>query len=102
MRTGKRLGGAVVAVAGLLPPAGPARADGLVKIGLVNSLFRDTPPSLVEVLSRPLKALMESQTGLGGALRLCGDATALAKQLKEGKVQLGVFHGFEFAWARQK
>src|SRR3954467_2108915 len=72
-----------------------------VQIGIVNSLFRDTPPVLIGVLSRPLKSLMETQTGVSGDLHLAGDAIALADKLKANKVQLGVFHGFEFGWAKQ-
>ena len=30
-----------------------------------------------------------------------GDAAQLARAMKEGKLHLGVYHGFEFAWARQ-
>jgi ABC-type phosphate/phosphonate transport system substrate-binding protein len=71
-----------------------------IKIGVVQSVFRDTPPSMVALLSRPLKALMESLTGVSGDLQVGGDAKKLALELKENKVQLGVFHGFEFAWAR--
>ncbi len=56
----------------------------------------------IGLLARPLKALMESQTGLTGELVLAGDHADLGAQLKDGKVQLGVFHGFEFAWARLK
>src|SRR5437870_3775925 len=80
--------------------AEPATPSKLVRIGLVNSLFRETPPSLINILSKPLKTLMESQTGLTGNLELGGDAIALGQALKDNKVQLGVFHGFEFAWAR--
>lgn len=92
---------------GLQPAAaGPgepaAERPGGVRIGLVNSLFRDTPESLIHVLSRPLKSLMETQTGISGTLVPGGDASSLAQQLREDKVQLGVFHGVEFAWARQK
>ena len=72
-----------------------------IQIGIVNSLFRDTPPILIGVLSRPLKSLMETQTGVSGELQLAGDAVALADKLKANKVQLGVFHGFEFGWAKQ-
>lgn len=72
-----------------------------VQIGIVNSLFRDTPPVLIGVLSRPLKSLMETQTGVSGELKLAGDAIALADKLKANQVQLGVFHGFEFGWAKQ-
>src|SRR5439155_17532774 len=31
-----------------------------------------------------------------------GDAYAIAQKLKDGKLHLGVFQGFEFAWAQQK
>src|SRR2546421_8775636 len=73
-----------------------------IRIGLVRTLFRDTPASLVDVLSQPLKTLMQSQTGMSGELSVTGDAFDLSKKLKENTVQLGVFHGFEFAWARQR
>ncbi len=95
---------ALVAAAILLLPAGRAEEGDVrgIRIGLVRTLFRDTPASLVQVLSQPLKALMQSQTGMTGELSIAGDAFDLSKKLKEHKVQLGVFHGFEFAWARQR
>lgn len=102
--------GALLLAAGaavlLLVPSAPAEArqeaGGTIQIGLVRSLFRDAPASMIRLLSRPLKALMESQTGLTGELVVAGDGSELADKLKDGKVHLGVFHGFEFAWARQK
>jgi hypothetical protein len=39
---------------------------------------------------------------VSGELVPCGDADNLGRQLMDDKVQLGVFHGIEFAWARQK
>jgi ABC-type phosphate/phosphonate transport system substrate-binding protein len=109
MRTGKVAGGGILlAVCCVLgqsqhsfpaEESAPARA---VKIGVVNTMFRDTPPSLISLLSRPLKVLMHAQTGVDGDLELAGDPISLAKKLKAHKVQLGVFHGFEFAWARQQ
>ena len=79
-----------------LKPAAPMR------VGLVESLFRDTPAPLVQAIMKPFKALMESQTGLSGHLVPGIAADDLGQQLKDDKVQLGVFHGFEFAWARQR
>src|SRR5262249_9595354 len=73
-----------------------------IRIGLVNSLFRDTPESLIKLLTRPLKNLMESQTGMTGTLDPGGDCCSLGKQLNDDKFQLAVFHGVEFAWVRQK
>jgi ABC-type phosphate/phosphonate transport system substrate-binding protein len=73
-----------------------------VRIGLVSSLFRDTPETLITAMMQPFGALMESQTGLSGKLISGGNAVNLGKLLAEDKIHLGVFHGVEFAWARQQ
>jgi ABC-type phosphate/phosphonate transport system substrate-binding protein len=73
-----------------------------IKIGLVSSLFPDTPPTLIQLLTKPLKTLMESQTGMTGTLVTGGDALSLAQDLKDDKYQLAVFHGVEFSWVKQK
>jgi ABC-type phosphate/phosphonate transport system substrate-binding protein len=74
----------------------------VVKLGLVNSLFRDTPEPVVQMMMKPFKSLVESQTGVTGQIVVAGDADNLGQQLKDDKVQLGIFHGVEFAWARAK
>jgi len=84
----------------LIVPSGRAAAEENLKIGVVSSLFRDTSPSLIDFVSRPLMVLIQSQTGMTGKM-LVADSDALAQQLKEHKVQLAVFHGFEFAWVRR-
>jgi ABC-type phosphate/phosphonate transport system substrate-binding protein len=84
-------------------PAATAAVEGdssLIRIGLIRSLFRDTSEALMQVIMRPFKALMEAQTGMRGQLVAGGDANDLAQRLKAGDCQLGIFHGFEFAWAR--
>jgi ABC-type phosphate/phosphonate transport system substrate-binding protein len=73
-----------------------------IHIGLVNSLFRDTPESLFKLMTRPLKTLMESQTGMTGTFDSGGECRNLGRQLQDDKFQLAVFHGVEFAWVRQK
>jgi ABC-type phosphate/phosphonate transport system substrate-binding protein len=73
-----------------------------IRIGLVESLFRDTPESLIKLMTRPLKSLMESQTGMTGTLDPGGECRNLGHQLQDDKFQLAVFHGVEFAWVRQK
>ncbi len=75
---------------------------GTVRIGLVRTLFRDVPESMVRVMMQPFNALMKEQTGLNGELIPCNDPCDLGKRLHEGKMELGVFHGFEFGWAQQK
>jgi ABC-type phosphate/phosphonate transport system substrate-binding protein len=101
---------AAIAAAGLLTlialnltPAAAGRSEpASVRIGLVKTLFRDVPALLIPIGLRPMKALMESQTGVGGDLMPSGDYDKLARQLKDDEVQLGVFHGVEFAWAHEK
>jgi ABC-type phosphate/phosphonate transport system substrate-binding protein len=73
-----------------------------MRIGLITSLFPDTPEGLIQVLMRPLKALLEAQTGLTGEVVPVKGAEALGQNLTEDKVQLAVFHGVEFGWARLK
>ena len=72
-----------------------------LKLGMVSSLFHDLPDSKVQALLPELQNLMREQTGLQGEVLTAGDAQDLGKQLNDNAVQLGVFHGFEFAWARQ-
>ncbi len=73
-----------------------------IRIGLVNSLFRDMPQPMVTTMMQPFGAIMESQTGLAGKMVPAGDARHLGQLLAEDKVHLGVFHGVEFGWARLK
>jgi ABC-type phosphate/phosphonate transport system substrate-binding protein len=92
---------ATVAI-GLSAEKTPIATPDRVRIAMVNSLFRDTPPSVIRVMMQPFAVLMESQTGLPGELIPGGDAAQLGQLLSEDKAHVGVFHGFEFAWARQR
>jgi ABC-type phosphate/phosphonate transport system substrate-binding protein len=90
-----------VGVAALTPGRGAADPPDQVRIGLVQSLFRDVPAPLVEMASSPFHSLMRAQTGLDGQLVTVPDYSDLGRQLHDGKLQLGVFHGVEFGWAAQ-
>lgn len=89
----------VISGVSALTPAGAGAADP-VRIGMVGSLFRDVPRPLMMAMMQPFGALMKSQTGMTGEMVPSGDAEELGRQLAAGQVHLGVFHGFEFAWAR--
>lgn len=82
--------------------AEPVNQQEPVRIGMIGSLFRDVPESAMLGLMTPFAALMESQTGVTGQLIPVMDPTSLGNQLAEDKVHLAVFHGIEFAWARQR
>jgi ABC-type phosphate/phosphonate transport system substrate-binding protein len=99
----------------LVPLTLPVPAEDLVnrnpkiRVGVAVSLFRDAPAPLhdgpaplVSGLLKTFKSLLDAQTGINGQMVVADDAADLGKQLADDKVQLGVFHGFEFAWARLK
>jgi ABC-type phosphate/phosphonate transport system substrate-binding protein len=92
----------LIALAPAVPAAGEEAKTSTVRIGLAATLFRDTPDALVQTMMRPFKSLMEAQTGLSGDLVPCVKPDELGQQLKDDKLQLAVFNGIEFAWARQK
>ena len=73
-----------------------------LKMGMLQGMFRDVQPAMVQVLSKPFRELVYKQTGFTGDVDLCPDAMNLVEKLKDKKLQLGVFHGHEFAWAQQK
>lgn len=73
-----------------------------LRIGIIDSLFRDMPAPLVKMLTHPLSQLIKDQTGMNGDIVMGGDAYKIGQQLQDGQLDLGVFHGIEFAWAQKK
>src|SRR5262245_16858698 len=86
------------------PPgaAEESAGTGPYRVGVVSTLFRGVPEPMIPALLRPIRGVIESQTGLEGALCPVRDWEQLGHQIDGGKLHLGLFHGFEFAWARQK
>jgi ABC-type phosphate/phosphonate transport system substrate-binding protein len=73
-----------------------------MRIGLIDTLFTDVPQWMVLALSEPFAAVMEEETGVSGQLVPGGDVANLAQQIVDDKMDLGIFHGIEFAWARER
>ena len=73
-----------------------------LKMGMLQGMFRDVHPAMVQALSKPFRELVFQQTGFTGDVELCPDAMNLIEKLKDKKLQIGVFHGHEFAWAQKK
>lgn len=94
-----------VLVAGIVGAA-PARADEPradgVQIGMLQGMFRDVQPAMVQAMSRPLRDMIQKQTGLTGDVEIVPDAFTLCDKLKSKRFQLGVFHGYEYAWVRKQ
>lgn len=96
---------AILVAAPFAPAAEPTNrthSRDFIHIGIVGSLFRDVPETLVTALAEPFAILMESQTGLRGEPCPAGHAYDLARKLSEDKLQIGIFQGIEFAWAQQR
>jgi ABC-type phosphate/phosphonate transport system substrate-binding protein len=73
-----------------------------VRMGMPASMFRDVKPAVFAGLAVPFYTLVEMQTGLKSELLLVQTPDEMREQLESGKLQLGVFNGFEFAWMKQK
>lgn len=73
-----------------------------VRVGMPATFFHDLPPLLVKFATEPFRTVLRETTGTGGELVVCADAFAAARDVCANKLQLGVFHSFEFGWAQQK
>ncbi len=95
--------GVVLAVVGMASSvrADEPKAEG-VQIGMLQGMFRDVQPAMVQAMSRPLRDMIQKQTGLTGDVEIIADAFTLCDKLKAKRFQLGVFHGFEYAWIKKQ
>jgi ABC-type phosphate/phosphonate transport system substrate-binding protein len=93
-----------VVLAALLLAAASVQADDpeVVQIGMVKSIFRDVPTPVIKALTIPFGAMMRQLTGVNGQIVTSDNAYDLGDKLDKGQMQLGVFHGFEFAWAQER
>jgi ABC-type phosphate/phosphonate transport system substrate-binding protein len=71
-----------------------------IRVGMLENMFRDVPKPILIAMSEPFRGLMLKQTGLTGDVEFCPNSTCLAGKLKDRSVTVGVFHGFEYAWAK--
>jgi hypothetical protein len=90
---------AFVLVLALSPPA--KSADPAIRLGLVQTMFRDVPPAFVQSIQIPFRDVFKRQTGMVGELELLPDWEAMSNRIKDGTLSAGVLHGFEFAWAKK-
>jgi ABC-type phosphate/phosphonate transport system substrate-binding protein len=88
-------------------PAGTAAAQqaklDMLRIGTSGSLTGEAPGGPKEKSGMDtLKSFIKDETGLDNEILRQKDWQELAEQMAKKKVQLGVFQGYEFAWAREK
>jgi len=72
-----------------------------IRLGIVQSFFRDVPEPMIGVAMKPFSALVKMQTGFDSELAPPTDTETVAELLSKNKVQLALFEGVEFAWAKQ-
>jgi ABC-type phosphate/phosphonate transport system substrate-binding protein len=89
----------VAAVAGQAPRA-DAQAGAKLKIGLPKGTFRDVPTEMLHSAAAPFRELFKRQASVDGDVELVADHDALADRMKQNKIDLGVFTGFEYAWVK--
>ena len=64
---------------GLATAAEPAES---LQIGMIQGMFRDVQPAMVQAMSKPLRDMIRKQTGLTGEVEICPDANVLAEKMK--------------------
>jgi len=72
-----------------------------MRLGIVQSMFKDVPPAALSAVKGPFREVFKQQTGIPGELEVFADWAALSDKIKDGYLSCGVLHGFEFAWAKK-
>jgi ABC-type phosphate/phosphonate transport system substrate-binding protein len=90
-----------VAVALVPTPRADAAEPAPLKIGMPESMFSGLPASVVAPAARPFQTMFEKQTGLKGEVEVAKDYADMADRIRAGKMDVAVFHGFEYAWVKQ-
>jgi ABC-type phosphate/phosphonate transport system substrate-binding protein len=73
-----------------------------LQVGMPQTFFHDVPPVLIKFATEPFSKVIRDATGMSGELLVGVDAFAVARDLIEKKLQLAVFHSFEFGWVQLK
>lgn len=84
------------------PSIGLAEDKDVLRIGVPRTLLREIPPALVTYAGEAFKDLIKTQSGLNGQVVHEEDSIAVSRDLNAGKLQIGLFLGHEFAWAKEK
>jgi ABC-type phosphate/phosphonate transport system substrate-binding protein len=77
-------------------------AASVLRVGMPRTFFHDVPPVLVKIATDPFATVIRNATGTTGELIVGTDALAVARDLGDRKLQLAVFHSFEYGWVREK
>ena len=81
--------------------AQPVKENAPIQIGLVKQFFNDVDPVFIGIATQPFGDLMKDATGFQGELHYKYGAFEIAQKLDKGNLQIGVFHGHEYAWLQK-
>jgi ABC-type phosphate/phosphonate transport system substrate-binding protein len=101
-------GASAAALVALLLVAGPSRADTeqppVLHIGATEAVVEESIPegSDETAVEATYREFMQAMTGFGSDIVALENHEILAERLASGKLQLGVFMGYEFAWAQAR
>jgi len=84
-----------------LVPAGAQNPPTELKIGFPEPMFKDVPQVLITSAAKPFQNMIQDKSGLKGSIDIATDYKELAQRITTGKVDIAVFHGFEYAWVKQ-
>jgi ABC-type phosphate/phosphonate transport system substrate-binding protein len=86
--------------------AGPAAArppePKVLRLGVLSGMFRDIPAPLIQAAATPFSEVLKRQTGLDGVIDVIDDHEDQAARLQANKLHVAVFHGFEWAWVKDR
>ena len=83
----------------LTPAQGPKKVT-VLRIGSSDSTGSAEKDSKEEAALKSLREFIQEETGFANEIISVKDGATVARQLAEGKLHLGIFQGYEFAWAR--
>lgn len=88
--------------AGLPDRAAAEPKPATIRLGVLSGMFRNVPPAAVQAAATPFRDLFKTHAGVDGEVAVVDDCEALAAGLTDRTLDLGVFHGFEWAWVRDR
>jgi ABC-type phosphate/phosphonate transport system substrate-binding protein len=92
---------ALLGVAAVLCYGRPEKFD-VLHIGLSSPLGADKEGPKEKAAAATLQLFIKSETGMSDEIVCQRDWRELADKLAKGELQVGVFQGYEFAWAQEK
>jgi ABC-type phosphate/phosphonate transport system substrate-binding protein len=100
------MGFAAITIASIvwLTPAHPQQAKkvDILRIGTTGVLLESSPEGSEETAQESFRNFIKNEVGFNNEILAVDDYKILTDRLQTGKLNLGVFMGYEFAWALAK